>query len=242
MPYLTALHITRRAMLPLILTIVISVITSVITSTLTIFILNRLKNKKSKQEYKEDVIVSPQKANKSIVYSNNKQNKSFKQNRVENSKAPDIPEKQTQEKKLNPKEQRREENIQERYKGRKEEIQKKEEIGKRCEKKLNPRTTIPENVSFIELAVSDGKLVQCNPGQTPYYHCWKYEGKLYYKFNYEDAKAAKAINNRSVIIDPFCQKDNKSIPVDNATAFITLEYGEMDSSYNIIHKSLIKFQ
>lgn len=242
MPYLTALHITRRAMLPLILTIVISVITSVITSTLTILILNRLKNKKSKQESKEDVIVSPKKTNKSIVYSNNKQNNLSKQNRVEISKTSDTPNKQIQEKNLSQKGLKSEEKVQERNKERKEEIQKKEEIGKRYEKKLNPRTTIPENVSFIELAVSDGKLVQCNPGQTPYYHCWEYEGKLYYKFNSEDAKAAKAINNRSVIIDPFCQKDSKSVPVDSATAFITLEYGEMDSNYNIIHKSLIKFK
>ena len=112
----------------------------------------------------------------------------------------------------------------------------------RRKQSFNPRTTKPENVVYTNLAVSDGHLVPCTVGQTYYYHTWEYEGRYFFEFFCEQSKAAKAINNRSVILDPFCQKDSKSVPVDEAKLMDIIEFGEVDKELNIISNSIIRFK
>jgi hypothetical protein len=149
----------------------------------------------------------------------------------------------TREPKPSPKELKKIKRQQDRA-NKKEENQKCLEQGalEQKRKAFNPKKSKPENVSYQYLAVSDGRLVPCAVGQTPYYHYWEYEGKFYYEFFCDPSKVAKAVNNRSVIIDPFCQKDSDSVNVDKSKSMKIVEFGELDENINIITKSIISYR
>ena len=54
---------------------------------------------------------------------------------------------------------------------------------------------------------------------------------------------AKVINNRSVLLDPFCKKESSSENADNATSIISICPGTLDKiNYAIIEKTIIKFE
>lgn len=147
------------------------------------------------------------------------------------------------EKKLSPKQQLRQQIKEKKALRKAEEAKRREQLAEEARKRnFNPKRSIPSGVKFSDLAVSGGHLVPCAIGQTPYYRCWEYEGTLYFEFYCDASKTPKALNNRSVILDPFCQKDNDSVSVDSAKTLTTLEYGVMDSNCNIISKSLVKFE
>lgn len=150
---------------------------------------------------------------------------------------------ETPERKQSKKELHRQERKEERTRKKQEEIDRKTALAEQRRKQLfNPKTTKPENVVYNNLAVSDGHLVPCTVGQNYYYHSWEYEGRYFFEFFCEQSKAAKAINNRSVILDPFCQKDSKSVPVDEAKLMEIIEFGEVDKELNIISKSIVRFK
>ena len=107
---------------------------------------------------------------------------------------------------------------------------------------FNLRLSKPGNISYTNLGVSDGKLVPCSIGQTFYYHYWEYEGRYFYEFFCEPSEIEIAVNNRSAIIDPFCQKDSDSVDADEFKELIIKEFGELDSKLNIISKSIISYQ
>lgn len=149
----------------------------------------------------------------------------------------------TLERKPSKKELQRQQRKEEREKKRQEEADRQTALEElRRKQSFNPRTTKPEIVVYTNLAVSDGHLVPCTVGQNYYYHSWEYEGRYFFEFFCEQSKAAKAINNRSVILDPFCQKDSKSVPVDEAKLMEIIEFGEVDKELNIISKSIIRFK
>lgn len=149
----------------------------------------------------------------------------------------------TREPKLSPKELKKTKGQQERAK-KKEKDQKclEQEALEQKRKAFSPKKSKPENISYQYLAVSDGRLVPCAIGQTSYYHYWEYGGKFYYEFFCEPSKIAKAVNNRSVIIDPFCQKDSDSVNVDQSKSMKIVEFGELDENFNIITKSIISYR
>lgn len=118
----------------------------------------------------------------------------------------------------------------------------KAEAEARRRRNFNPKTSKPSNVIYKELAVSEGRLVACSIGQTPYYRSWKYEGRFFYEFFCDKTKAAKAVNNHSVIIDPFCQKSSDSVSIEEYKRMTTVEFGEIDSYNSIISKSIILFE
>lgn len=109
-------------------------------------------------------------------------------------------------------------------------------------KAFNPKVSKPDNAEYTDLCISDGQLTVCTIGKTSYYHCWTYGDKLYYEFYCSSAKVAKAINNHSAIIDPFCVKHKDSTPFDLAKSLEVIEYGELSSEYKIINKSTVKFK
>lgn len=159
-------------------------------------------------------------------------------------------EKSVQEKVSEPKEKtpshkeiRNQQRKEEKARKRQEEIDRKAALAEAKRKQsFNPRISKPENVTYINLGVSDGKLVPCSVGQTSYYRYWEYEGRFFYEFFCEPSKVAKAVNNRSVIIDPFCQKDSDSVAVDESKSMTINEFGELDGNLNIISKSIISYQ
>lgn len=97
----------------------------------------------------------------------------------------------------------------------------------------------PEDVEYIALTVTDGNLTVASTSQVSYYRAWEIDDDIFYEF-YSD-KTAKAINNRSVIIEPFCEKDPDSIPADKASHLETTFYGFLNKDYSIKTKTIIKF-
>lgn len=97
----------------------------------------------------------------------------------------------------------------------------------------------PEDVEYIFLTVTDGKLAIASTSQVSYYKAWEIDNDIFYEF-YSD-KTAKAINNRSVIIEPFCEKDPASIPADQASNIETTLYGFLNKDYSVKSKTIIKF-
>lgn len=101
--------------------------------------------------------------------------------------------------------------------------------------------TKPEDASYIYMNVSNRKLIVSDVSSS-YYRAWKHKDVLYYEFYCEESKMAKAINNRSVLIDPFCMKDVSSAEADEAKSIVTLNPGRLElESYEIIDKTTIKY-
>lgn len=220
-----------------IISIVVSFVTSVITSFFTFVLLKRWAKKSKKNDRSKE--------EKQEVNENAKHQKESTRPQVrtedislntqgENSDSSSKETHQSKEKKLSKKEQKL---LKKEEKARRE----RELAEERRRKSFNPKTSIPKDATFSDLAVSDGHLVPCSLGQTAYYRFWEYEGNRYFEFYCDPSKAPKAFNNRSVIIDPFCQKTNDSVPVDEAKTFTTEEYGEIDADFNIISKSIVRF-
>lgn len=97
----------------------------------------------------------------------------------------------------------------------------------------------PKKVDYTSLTVMDGKLVVASSSQVSYYRAWEIEGDIFFEF-YSD-RTAKAINNRSVIIEPFCDKDPESVPADKATSIETSLCGFLNKDYSINTKTTIKY-
>lgn len=232
----------------IIISIVVSFVTSVITSFFTFVLLKKIskKSKRKASESKEENKVISTKAKHQaeapITQERPENVHSAVTIQEKNSDSSTEEAQQPKEKKLSKKEQQKLLRKEERAQKREEKARREEELAEeRRRKSFNPKVSIPENAVFSDLAVSDGHLVSCAVGQTAYYRTWEYDGKRYFEFYCEPSKAPKAFNNRSVIIDPFCLKDNDSVPVDEAKTFTTLEYGEIDANLNIINKSLVRF-
>ncbi len=99
---------------------------------------------------------------------------------------------------------------------------------------------IPQNAEYEYLTVVDGNLTKASIVQASYYRAWRVNGKLYFEF-YSD-KIAKAINNRSVIIEPFCDKDSDSVPADKASDIETCKVGTLNEDYSLNTRTTIKFK
>lgn len=106
----------------------------------------------------------------------------------------------------------------------------------------NVESNRPLNAEYKYMKVSEGKFEISDNNQTSYYRCWEYNGKVYYEFYCEESKMAKAINNGSVLIEPFCLKTRDSINPDTATKVISISPGVLDFVNNrIIEKTTIKY-
>ena len=105
----------------------------------------------------------------------------------------------------------------------------------------NKKATKPTNVEYTLLTVVDRKLVPQQLGQTAYYRCWHDGGKIWFEFSCDSSKVKKVILNRDSIIAPCCVKDVNSLEPNDANDIETIEFGELDSNYQIISKSTIKY-
>ena len=96
------------------------------------------------------------------------------------------------------------------------------------------------NFNFIELAVINGSLVKEESEQT-YYRAWREKGQLLFEFVNND-RTRKAINNRTIIIEPFCIKLESSKSPDNSEEIETKTPGILNEDYTIRRKAEIIYK
>ena len=72
------------------------------------------------------------------------------------------------------------------------------------------------------------------------YRAWRCNGILYFEF-YSINEEKKAINNRTSIIEPFCDIDNGTIDPDSANYVETKEFGILNDDFTINKKTIIKY-
>jgi len=99
----------------------------------------------------------------------------------------------------------------------------------------------PTNVEYTLLTVVDRKLAPQQLGQTAYYRCWHSDGRIWFEFSCDSSKVKKVLLNRDSILAPCCVKDANSMEPNEANGIETIEFGELDSNYQIISKSTIKY-
>lgn len=132
---------------------------------------------------------------------------------------------------------------------KKEEVQKQSTTVQNTAKKEESRVAVkvveqnpPRDAVYTLLKISDEHLVEAMVNQQSYYRKWEFKGKYYYEFFCDSTKIGKAINNKSVIVEPFCEKDPASTSYDNAKSIETVHFGEIGADNAIIKKAIIKYK
>ena len=100
---------------------------------------------------------------------------------------------------------------------------------------------MPDETNFINLGVSEGRLVEVAGSQPSYYRAWESQGQRYYEFFCDEARLRKAMFNRAAVIDPYCDKQTDSVNPDEASNIETMDFGLLDKDFNIIKKTIIKY-
>lgn len=129
------------------------------------------------------------------------------------------------------------------------------EMKRVLENKLKHLSSEKKDVSLIEaesylssqreaesmfMSVKENKLKPVETGEVAYYKAWETECGINFIFA-NDEKMKKAINNRSSIIEPFCEKVEDSKKPEDADRIIVVESGVLDKDYNVINKVKIKY-
>ena len=97
----------------------------------------------------------------------------------------------------------------------------------------------PRNPDYKFLTVTNGKLTVTSVDKGYYYRAWSENGNCYFEFF--SNKPSKAINNRSVIIEPFCDKASSSVAADQASSVESCRPGTLNSDYTLNTKTTIRF-
>lgn len=100
--------------------------------------------------------------------------------------------------------------------------------------------TEPQSSNMF-FTVLNGNLVEAEPDQTIYYHCWKEKGKMLFEF-VNNERTRKAINNRTVIIEPFCIKQEMSKSPDLSEVIETKIPGILNEDFTIFKKAEIIYK
>lgn len=95
--------------------------------------------------------------------------------------------------------------------------------------------------NFIELAVINGSLVKAESEQTTYYRSWRENEQIMFEFVNND-RTRKAINNRTVIIEPFCIKLESSKSPDNSEEIETKTPGILNDDFTLKKKAEIIYK
>lgn len=93
----------------------------------------------------------------------------------------------------------------------------------------------------IMLTVKNGLFVEANPFGVCYYKTWTTNGKKLFEFVNND-RTKMAINNRSILIEPFCIKMEKSISPDEADMVETKIPGILSDDFTVIEKAKIIYK
>lgn len=95
--------------------------------------------------------------------------------------------------------------------------------------------------NYIMLTVKNGLFVEADPCGVYYYRTWMANGKKFYEFVNND-RTKKAINNRSVLIEPFCTKIEQSISPDESDMIETIEPGILADDNSVKEKAKIVYK
>lgn len=98
-----------------------------------------------------------------------------------------------------------------------------------------------QDYGFIYLTVLEGPLVEARPEHTVYYKAWREKGKLLFEFVNND-RTKKAINNRTSIIEPFCEKVESSKSPDDSEMITTISPGLLNDDYTVRDKAKIEYK
>ena len=94
---------------------------------------------------------------------------------------------------------------------------------------------------FNELTVINGNLVKAESEQTTYYRTWRENGLLLFEFVNND-RTRKAINNRTIVIEPFCTKRDDSKSPDLSEEIETKTPGILNDDYTLKKKAEIIYK
>ena len=95
-------------------------------------------------------------------------------------------------------------------------------------------------LNYIELAVINGCLVKEESEQT-YYRAWRENGPILFEFVNND-RTRKAINNRTIIVEPFCIKLESSRSPDVSEKIETKTPGILNDDYTLRKKAEIIYK
>ena len=102
--------------------------------------------------------------------------------------------------------------------------------------------TPPKSLQFSTMiTVKKGIFVEADSCDAIYYKSWTEKGKKYFEFVNND-RTKKAINNRSILIEPFCIKMEESISPDEADMIETKKPGILSDDYTVIEKAKIIYK
>lgn len=121
-----------------------------------------------------------------------------------------------------------------------------EEKEEACSSKENSETVImntpPKSEHFSTMiTVKNGLFVEADSYDAIYYKVWIEKGKKLFEFVNND-RTKKAINNRSILIEPYCIKMEESIPPDEADMIETKEPGILYDDNTIKEKAKIIYK
>lgn len=94
---------------------------------------------------------------------------------------------------------------------------------------------------YSELTVLNGRLVKAESEHTVYYRSWRKKNKMFFEFVNND-RTRKAINNRTIIIEPFCIKQDDSKSPDLSEEIETKVPGILNEDYSIFKKAEIIYK
>ena len=88
-------------------------------------------------------------------------------------------------------------------------------------------------------AVDGGKLSIAQSADVAMYRAWK--SNDIYAFEFCCAKTGKAINNRTSVIDPFCEIQTNGIDPDQAKSVNVKKPGSLSSDFQVLTKVIIQY-
>lgn len=119
----------------------------------------------------------------------------------------------------------------------KEETSSSEDNSERATMDTPPKT----EKLFAMITVKNGLFVEADSCDAIYYKAWIEEGKMLFEF-VNNERTKKAINNRSILIEPFCFKMDNSISPDEADMIETKEPGILSDDYTVEEKAKIIYK
>ncbi len=94
---------------------------------------------------------------------------------------------------------------------------------------------------YIWLKVIDGgKLTIVQSPETAIYRAWDSNGV--FAFEFSCLRTGKAINNRTSVIDPFCEVNELSVDPDMAKDVFVIQCGKLNKDFSLINKVLIQYK
>ena len=103
------------------------------------------------------------------------------------------------------------------------------------------KNNLNKYTSYNDLTVVNGNLIKAESEQTTYYRMWCEGGEILFEFVNND-RTRKAINNRTIIIEPFCIKLEDSKSPDTSEMIETITPGILNDDYSLRKKAEIIYK